>query len=125
MELVENTVTELCSFLNAKENAFSYMTKEIFLSDDFLLNHSINVCTISTAILKKFNTHFSSVINNHLKTFDSGKAMRKEGGSSPFTYYFPEEIQDMAIGYFLHDIGKTAIPESILNKTKRINVVTI
>ena len=120
MTLVENTVAELCSFLNAKENAFSYMTKEIFLSDDFLLNHSINVCTISTAILKKFNAHFSGVINNHLKAFDSGNLGRKEGSSGSFTYYFPEEIQDMAIGFFLHDIGKTAIPESILNKPSQL-----
>ncbi len=120
MNLVENTVAELCAFLNEKENAFSYMAKEIFLSDDFLLNHSINVCTISTAILKKFNAHFSGVINNHLKIYDSGNLDRKEGASAPFSYYFPEEIQDMAIGYFLHDIGKTAIPESILNKPARL-----
>ena len=120
MNLVENTVTELCTFLNEKENAFSYMTKEIFLSDDFLLNHSINVCTISTAILKKFNAHFSGVINNHLKTYSSGNPGRREDSSALFTYYFPEEIQDMAIGYFLHDIGKTAIPESILNKPARL-----
>lgn len=120
MNLVENTVAELCSFLNEKENAFSYMAKEIFLSDDFLLNHSINVCTISTAILKKFNAHFSGIINDHLKTYSSGNPRRKEDNVALFTYYFPEEIQDMAIGYFLHDIGKTAIPEKILNKPARL-----
>lgn len=98
------------------------MTKEIFLSDDFLLNHSINVCTGGIAIIRKFNAHFSDSINTHLNKVALVKQKKSRENTGSFTYYFPEEIKDMAIGFFLHDIGKTAIPESILNKQSRLTV---
>lgn len=120
MKTVEDTVTELNMFLMEKESAFSLLTKEIFLSEDFLLNHSINVCTGGLAILKKFNAHFSDSINAHLNKVDLEKPSGNEEKAGSFTYYFPEEIKDMAIGFFLHDIGKTAIPESIMNKPSQL-----
>jgi hypothetical protein len=103
-----------------KENAFSFLTREIFFSEEFLFNHSINVCTIGTVVLKYFNTHFSRSISSHLKKVIPGTDGGVEGAPDSFTYYSPEELQDMAIGFFLHDIGKTLIPESVLNKSARL-----
>lgn len=120
METVQDTVTELTDFLLEKENAFSFLTREIFLAKDFLFNHSINVCTIGTMVLKQFNTHFSRNISEHLDKAIPGTKGGGINGAGSFIYFSPEDIQDMAIGFFLHDIGKTAIPESILNKSSRL-----
>ena len=120
VHMVQGTVSELTDFLLEKENAFSFLTREIFLSKEFIFNHAINVCAIGTVVLKHFNTHFSHSISNHLKTVIPGTEGGAEEAHGSFIYYSPEEIQDMAIGFFLHDIGKTAIPDSILNKPARL-----
>jgi HD-GYP domain-containing protein (c-di-GMP phosphodiesterase class II) len=120
MEMVHETVSELTGFLLEKENAFSFLTREIFLSEEFLFNHSINVCTIGTVVLKHFNTYFSHSISSHLKKVIPGTDGGAEDAPGSFIYYSPEEIQDMAIGFFLHDIGKTAIPDNIINKPARL-----
>jgi len=91
---VEETVTELLDFMNADESAFSLLTREIFSYDDYLYNHSINVCTIGTPVLKRFMDKFG----------------RQAG------FYHPEKIKDISIGYFMHDAGKVLVPEEILNK---------
>jgi HD-GYP domain-containing protein (c-di-GMP phosphodiesterase class II) len=36
--------------------------------------------------------------------------------SLSFVYYLPEELQDVSLGYFLHDVGKIHIPGGLLNK---------
>jgi HD-GYP domain-containing protein (c-di-GMP phosphodiesterase class II) len=59
---VENTVSELLAFMDENENVFSFLTKEILSFDDYLYNHSINVCTIAIAILKTF-VIFRNVLN--------------------------------------------------------------
>ncbi|MBP7460150.1 MAG: HD domain-containing protein [Candidatus Delongbacteria bacterium] len=119
---VEDTVTTIFSFLEKNEHSFSYLAKEIFSYDDYLFNHSVNVCTLGTAVLKKFNDQFSQMINNYL----SGLAI-EEGGinegkehKNGFTYLQAEEIQDISTGFFLHDIGKVLLPERILNKSSRL-----
>lgn len=91
---VEETVSELLDFMNKDESAFSLMTKEIFSYDDYLYNHSTNVCTIATPVIKRFIEKFG-----------------KETGCD-----YPERLQDISIGYFLHDIGKVLLPDEILNK---------
>jgi HD-GYP domain-containing protein (c-di-GMP phosphodiesterase class II) len=116
---VENTVSELLSFMDENENAFSFLTKEILSYDDYLYNHSINVCTIATAILKTFNTNFSHSLNTFISSkspfpFDKGPDV------GTFSYYLPEELYSMSIGYYLHDIGKVLIPIDILNKKGRL-----
>ncbi len=115
MGMVEKTVAELCDFLLQKEEALSSLTRELFVHTDYLLNHTINVCTIGTTILRKFNTLFSKSIHTHLSTLAPASGGRSPAGA--FAYYLPEEIRDISIGFFLHDIGKTALPESLLNKT--------
>jgi HD-GYP domain-containing protein (c-di-GMP phosphodiesterase class II) len=91
---VENTVTELLDFINTDESAFSLLTREIFSYDDYLYNHSINVCTIGTPVIKHF-------IDKYGKQFGMDD---------------PEKIKEISIGYFMHDAGKVLVPEEILNK---------
>jgi HD-GYP domain-containing protein (c-di-GMP phosphodiesterase class II) len=120
LDTVQHTVADLTDFLLENENAFSFLTREIFLADDFLFNHSINVCTIGTTVLRQFNTHFSRSISDHLRKVIPGAEDPKSENAESFICYSPEEIQDMAIGFFIHDIGKTIVPEHILNKTSRL-----
>jgi cyclic di-GMP phosphodiesterase len=91
---VEETVTELMDFINTDESAFSLLTREIFSYDDYLYNHSINVCTIGMPVLKRFMNKFGKEVD----------------------FYCPEKIKEISIGYFLHDAGKVLVPEEILNK---------
>jgi HD-GYP domain-containing protein (c-di-GMP phosphodiesterase class II) len=91
---VEETVSELLEFINTDESAFSLLTREIFSYDDYLYNHSINVCTIGTPVLKRFVEKFGKQVG----------------------FYHPEKIKEISIGYFMHDAGKVLVPEEILNK---------
>ena len=114
---VEGVVTELVDFISLHENGFSYLTREIFSYDDYLYNHSINVCTIATAALQKFNRSFSNAINMFLGglSFENmvfGKGIPQEA----FLLFNDEEIRHITLGFFLHDVGKVAIPDKILNK---------
>ncbi len=93
-EQVENTVTELLDFIDTDESPFSLLTREIFSYDDYLYNHSINVCTIGTPIMKYF--------------------MKKYG--KQFGMNDPTKIKEISIGYFMHDVGKVLVPEKILHK---------
>ncbi len=95
---VEDTVMDLFDFLTENDGAFSYLTREIFSYDDYLYNHSINVCTIGTAILKR------------LGAIDAGIIAR----------YKPRQAHDISVGFFLHDVGKVLIPDEILNKKGRL-----
>ncbi len=63
---VENNVSKLVDFLVIADNPFSYLTQEIFSYDDYLYNHSINVCAIGTAVINRFNNHFSNVVDDML-----------------------------------------------------------
>ncbi len=113
---VENTVTDLLDFLSIQENAFSYLSKEIFSYDTYLYNHSINVCTIGTTILKKFNDHFSHNVNTHLFEYTDNFNSDDKQPDTSFTYFLSEDIYHIALGFFLHDVGKVLIPDEILNK---------
>jgi HD-GYP domain-containing protein (c-di-GMP phosphodiesterase class II) len=97
-ETVETTVTDIMGFITVNDNAFSFLTKEILSYDDYLYHHSINVCTIGTAILKKFNELFGS----ETKRISRNKMFQ------------------ISIGFFLHDVGKVLIPDQILNKPGRL-----
>ena len=117
---VETTVSELLDFLTINESAFSYLTKEIFSYDDYLYNHAINVCTIGTAILRKFNQHFGSAIERQVLGDISHKTASFSDASASFAYFTAHEIRDISIGYFMHDLGKVLISDEILNKQGRL-----
>lgn len=118
---IAETVSELFDFVSRNDNAFSYLTKEIFSFDDYLYNHSINVCTIGTVILKKFNDNFSGVVNNLLNSGNVNKMQSDDSVVSPgFSFYMPDELRDISIGYFMHDLGKILIDHRILNKPSKL-----
>ena len=120
--LVEETVSDIINLLTRNDAAFSYLTKEIFSYDDYLYNHSVSVCTIATAIVNRFNTHFSNMINQYLGSLPIGTdGIVENRVVESFIKYLPEELQDMSVGYFLHDVGKVLIPEKILNKPGRLS----
>jgi len=116
-EDIENTVDDVFNFLNQNENAFSYLAKEIFSFDDYLYNHSVNVCTIGAAVLKKFNDEFGKFVNEELNLkFSGNKDFEFSQESTSFILYYPHELKEITMGFFLHDIGKTKLPEDVLNK---------
>jgi HD-GYP domain-containing protein (c-di-GMP phosphodiesterase class II) len=94
LETVENTVTDLLEFITRNDSAFFYLTREIFSYDDYLYHHSINVCTIGTAIMKKA----VQLLGDEIRPYSS------------------QELQDISTGFFLHDVGKVLLPEETLNK---------
>ena len=116
--VVESTVSDVVNFLTRSDTAFSYVTKEIFAYDDYLYNHSVNVCVIGCAVLKRFNDSFSDMVNGYLKSASMNPSREEgdEGDELSFIYYLPEDIYDVAIGLFVHDLGKVLIPDKIINK---------
>ncbi|MBU0484425.1 MAG: HD domain-containing protein [Proteobacteria bacterium] len=115
VELVQNTVDEIFEFVVRSDNAFAYLAKEIISFDNYLYNHSINVCAIGTAILKMFNDSFSGIINKYLATYPDSYIGKKDNVVS-FVEFLPEDLKNLSLGYFLHDVGKVLIPPEILNK---------
>ncbi|OQY11115.1 MAG: hypothetical protein B6I31_05560 [Desulfobacteraceae bacterium 4572_19] len=116
---VEHTVNDLLDFLTENDNAFSYIAKEIFSYDDYLYSHSTNVCTIGSAVLNKFNTDFansSHLVSDKNKKLSNSVRLHNSKNSDVIIHYTPEEMRSIAIGYFLHDVGKVLIPDYILNK---------
>ncbi|MCP3921947.1 MAG: HD domain-containing protein [Desulfobacterales bacterium] len=111
-QLVEDTVTDILTVITENESAFSYMTKEIFSYDDYLYNHSINVCTIGCVVLNKYNKY---LIN--LKQKENLTPIEKSITAIPFSQ---EQINSISVGYFMHDIGKVLIPDNILNKQGKL-----
>ena len=115
---VEHTVSNIIHFLTRSDTAFSYLTKEIFTYDDYLYNHSVNVCTIGTAVLNRFNDQFSEAVNKFLSNFAINPAENKlDPVANSYLNYLPEDLHSMSVGYFLHDVGKVLVPDEILNKT--------
>ena len=123
-QAVESQVADLVSFSIAADHPFPYLNREIFSWDDYLYQHSTNVCAIGTAVLHRFNTHFSHTIGSVLS--EKGTTLSGETGlQAPvnvgcFHYYYKEELNDICLGFFLHDIGKALVPEVLLNKSTGI-----
>ncbi len=124
-EEVENNVSDLVDFLVVADNPFSYLTQEIFSYDDYLYNHSINVCAIGTAVVNRFNSHFSNTVNDLIQgnTSDIHHPFEREtekNQARSYTCYYSEELSDIALGFFLHDIGKIIVADEILNKQGKL-----
>ncbi len=117
-QAVEDVVTDLLSFLEETENGFSYLTHEISSYDEYLYNHSINVCTVGAAAMQKFNRSFSDAVNFFLNGMSFEVLKNKdESPEEVFVLFNKEEIRNIAIGFFLHDVGKVTIPDKVMNKT--------
>ena len=121
---LEEQVYSLSKFLVSNGHPFSYLGREILSFDDYLFNHSINVCAIGTAVVHRFNRHFSSTVETFLSENSAdipGNVFQaKDATDRGFRYYYPDELKDMSLGFFLYDIGKVMIPEPLLNKTGRL-----
>ncbi|PIE74492.1 MAG: metal-dependent phosphohydrolase, partial [Deltaproteobacteria bacterium] len=121
---IESTVDDMIEFIENKENSFSYLTREIFSYNEYLYNHSINVCSIGYTMLTQFNSHFSKFIDHLIQVNDSDIYNPFEKGDistkQSYNCYYPNEIKDICIGFFLHDIGKVLIPDAILNKEGKL-----
>jgi HD-GYP domain-containing protein (c-di-GMP phosphodiesterase class II) len=118
---VEETVSDLFDFVSSNHHSFSYLTREIFSFDDYLYNHSINVCTIGTVVLQRFNRRLPAVDSDLFKA--PGKAgLQQEYAHAPVPsfHYRSREMRDICIGFFLHDIGKVLIPDQVLNKQGKL-----
>ncbi len=124
---VSANVSDLVDFLVAADNPFSYLTQELFSYDDYLYNHSINVCTIGTAVVNRFNSFFSGKVDDLLRgnssdihdPFNGGNRFKKQS----FTLYYPDDLNDISLGFFLHDIGKVMVADEVLNKKGRLTSV--
>ena len=121
---VEEQVSDLVEFLTVTENSFSYLAKEIFSYDDYLYNHSVNVCAIGTAIINKFNSSFSLLVNDYLNTGlkNQPDLFKDKANSNKNSYkcFMKNELLDIETGFFLHDIGKVLVPDKVLNKAGRL-----
>ena len=121
---VEKTVLDLTEFLIVGKNSFSYLTQEIFSYDEYLYNHSINVCAIGTAVLNRFNQQFSTIVNDHIRGgggADIYNPFAEDAvNTAGFICYYPHEVEDISLGFFLHDIGKTIVADHVLNKKGRL-----
>lgn len=119
-EAVESSVSELVDFLSTGDNPFSYLTHEIFSYDDYLYNHCVNVCAIGTAVVNRFNKNFSKIVEDLINGTSSGinDPFEKDqpAPDQSFTCFYPEDLYDISLGFFLHDIGKTLVPDAVLNK---------
>lgn len=115
--IIESTVDDIFDFLATNGNVFSYLAKELFTYDEYLYNHSVNVCTLGAAVLLQFNEHFGELINKHLNQLYMGNtSMNLSENSTSFILYYPDELKEIAMGMFLHDIGKVLVSEQVLNK---------
>ncbi|MCP3943581.1 MAG: HD domain-containing protein [Desulfobacteraceae bacterium] len=121
---VESRVSKLVDFSVAADHPFPYLNREIFFYDDYLYRHSTNVCALATAVLHRFNTHFSHTIDNFLSEnkadISGGGWGGDEAHSASFVYYYGEDLNEISLGFFLYDIGKAMVPETLLNKTSRL-----
>ena len=118
VNLVKSTIDDIFKFLVNRETAFSYLTREIFDYDDYIYNHSVNTCTIATAILNRFNDNMAKEDKTLIADFHTPR-----GGTALLTpkgNYNMRALQTMAVGFFLHDVGKVLIPDNVLNKPGRL-----
>ncbi|ACN13389.1 conserved hypothetical protein [Desulforapulum autotrophicum HRM2] len=121
---VQTHVSDLVEFLTVTDNPFSYLTKEIFSYDDYLYNHSVNVCAIGTAVLNRFNNSFSAAVNDFLSVGEHEAydpfAKKKSRVDNSYRCYHREELEEISMGFFLHDIGKVMLPDKVLNKSGKL-----
>ena len=124
VQAVESQVADLVKFSIAADHPFPYLNQQIFSWDDYLYQHSTNVCAIGTAVLHRFNTQLSHTIGSVLSEkgtdVSGGEGLSEPVKGGCFNYYYKEELNEICLGFFLHDIGKAMVPEALLNKSTGI-----
>ena len=70
--------------------------------------------------MNRFNTYFSNTVSDLLKANSADIYTPFEKRSDPqqnsFFCYYPDELRDISLGFFLHDLGKVMVTDDILNK---------
>nr|WP_320190499.1 HD domain-containing phosphohydrolase [uncultured Desulfobacter sp.] len=118
VDAVSEQASELASFAEQDHHPFAYAPREWFFYDDYFYNHATNVCALGSQVLHRFNNAFSKIME---KSLWSSPALAGNKSSGMFSYYYPEEIDEMTFGLFIYDLGKSMVPEDILNKTSTLN----
>ncbi|BBO81586.1 hypothetical protein DSCO28_21520 [Desulfosarcina ovata subsp. sediminis] len=118
MDKVIGPAEKMVRFLMNYDPSLSFLNRSPLTPKNYPYHHAINVCNIGVAVLKRFNTNFSSIINRQLSLrFSEHDDIDPSARKDAFTYYIPGAIKEIAIGYFIHDIGKALIPDTIINKS--------
>lgn len=118
VDAVSNQASELASFAEQKHHPFAYAPREWFFYDDYLYSHAAHVCALGSQVLHRFNNAFSNVME---KSLWSSSALVDKKASGMFSYYYPQEIDEMSFGLFIYDLGKSMVPEYLLNKTSPLS----
>lgn len=70
--------------------------------------------------MNRFNAYFSNTVSDLLRDNRSDLYTPFEKKSEPqqnsFSCYYPDELRDISLGFFLHDLGKVMVTDEILNK---------
>jgi len=115
--LVSSTVKDLLHYAEKNWNSVAYLISEILSYDKYLYNHSVNVCILATAVLKKFNHQFEE-IKFDLLSHDP-EEISPGSRDNPVSFVCNNTCQndhEIAMGFFLHDVGKVLIDEAIVHK---------
>lgn len=112
VQAVQDRVSKMVTFSIGTGHPISYMGRELFSFDHYLLDHAVHVCAMGTAVIHRFNKSFSHAVESALWTQPSQRA-----SANTFAYYLPDDLDDISLGLFIYDIGKALVPEGILNKT--------
>lgn len=118
VDVVSKQASELASLGEQDNHPFAYASREYFFYNDYLYSHAANVCALGSQILQRFNSTFSNTVE---KSLWSSSPPSGNGFSGMFSYYYPEEIDEMSLGLFIYDLGKSMVPQEILNKKSALD----
>lgn len=109
---VRTQVTDMTAFALEAGHPGAFLGRDLFSFDEYFYLHAVNVCAMGTVVAKRFNAGFSAAVETALWSQPS-----RESLPGAFSYYLPEELEDIALGLFVFDIGKALVPEALLNKS--------
>jgi HD-GYP domain-containing protein (c-di-GMP phosphodiesterase class II) len=112
---LQEVVKEIFCLVGKNEFSFAYQAYEVNSYEDYLIHHSIGVCTLGAEVLKKFNERFGQVVNNQLSSFLEPNLPAP--ASPAFICYQDNEVLEILLGFLLHDLGMFVIPASIMDKS--------
>ena len=118
VDAVSEQASKLASFAEQNHHPFAYVPREWFFYDDYFYSHATNVCALGSQVLHRFNSAFSNTVE---KSLWSSPTLAGNGSSGIFSYYYPDEMDEMSFGLFIYDLGKSMVPEALLNKTSALS----